>query len=51
MLKPPIFLCAQIKNRGYGKTNTAVGKTGYKWKTAYLKSVVSKTEDGDGLLY
>jgi hypothetical protein len=30
--KPPIFYT--IKDHGYIKSNSAVGRTGYKWKTA-----------------
>jgi hypothetical protein len=42
LLKTPLFsVCTQINNRGYIKSDTAVGGTEYKWKTAV----------GKGLLY
>ena len=50
--KPLMFLCTQIKNTRYVKSNNTAGKMGYKWETSDIfKPSVDQTAAGGRLLY
>jgi len=47
-----MFLCTQIKNTRYVKSNNTAGKMGYKWETSDIfKPSVDQTAAGGRLLY